>query len=254
MGQTGNKGDIDLNSADEKALTSIEGIDGARARHIMEARQNNGPFRSWEDVERVDGIGPTLLEKIKERARLGGDGAGKGAAGQKQGDGKAQAPQEEQEGDEELDADELVEALTSLAELDSEAVAAYTVAIESLEDEEMADKLTEFRGDHQRHVEELNELLERCGGEAVEDKDPEESLLAHLADTAAALGDRGVVLAMISNEQLTNGSYEAALELPCDDEVRSVIERNYADEQRHLRWLLERRAARGAESGADATR
>src|SRR4051812_33701641 len=233
MAQTQGKGsEIDLNSADEETLKSIEGIDGARAHHIVEARNKKGPFGSWEEVERVEGIGPTLLEKIKRQGRLGTGGQRRSATQQAREEGEGQ--DEQALAQEELDPAELVEALTALAALDSEAVAAYTVALESLEDDRMRDKLTEFLSDHQRHVEELNELLARKGGEAVEDLDPDEGLLARLEETAATLGDRGVVLALISSEQLTNGSYVAALELPCDDEVHSLIERNYRDEQRHL--------------------
>jgi rubrerythrin len=64
---------------------------------------------------------------------------------------------------------------------------------------------------------------------------------------AAALGAKGLLVAMIANEMLTNGTYQTALELPCPDEVRKLLERNFADEQRHLRWLLEARDQVGVE-------
>jgi rubrerythrin len=62
-------------------------------------------------------------------------------------------------------------------------------------------------------------------------------VLARLAEAADALGPRAALLAMLSNEQLTNGTYAAVLELDWYEDVAPVLERNFQDEQRHLRWL-----------------
>jgi competence ComEA-like helix-hairpin-helix protein len=228
--------DIDLNAASESALTRIEGIDGQRAHLIVEAREKRGAFHSWEEVEEVEGIGDTLVEKIKARAHLDGGDQSEASPGE----GEAAA----------LDPDALIEALTALAELDSEAAAAYQVGARAAEDADLRDQLKAFGRDHQRHVADLNELLERAGGDTVEDTEPDEGLLAHLAETAATLGDRGVLMAMIGNEQLTNRAYAAALELATDGEVRTIVERGIGDERRHLQRLEEAGAAWGLASGA----
>jgi competence ComEA-like helix-hairpin-helix protein len=230
---------IDLNRASAATLTQIEGIDGQRAHLIVEAREKRGAFHSWEELEEVEGIGETLVERIKARAHLD-DG----------GEQSALSPDEEE--GEGLDPEALIDALTTLAELDSEAVAAYQVGARSAEDTQLRDQLKAFGRDHQRHVSDLNELLERAGSDAVEDTEPEEGLLAHLADTAATLGDRGVLMAMIGNEQLTSRAYAAALELAGDSEVRTILEGGVADERRHLRWLEEAGARWGLAPGAAA--
>jgi competence ComEA-like helix-hairpin-helix protein len=57
-------GRIDLNTADEKMLDTLDGIGPAKARAIVENRTRYGPFRTVRDLDRVKGIGPSMLEKI----------------------------------------------------------------------------------------------------------------------------------------------------------------------------------------------
>jgi rubrerythrin len=52
-------------------------------------------------------------------------------------------------------------------------------------------------------------------------------------------------MAMIANEQLTTAMYEAAMELPFEDEVARILEVHMADEQRHLDWLSEQETRAG---------
>jgi rubrerythrin len=170
---------------------------------------------------------------------------------------QAESGDEAEEGDQGdgtpvLDEDNVIEALTRLAELDGEAAAAYAVAGEALEDDVMRAKIAEFREDHLRHVRDLNEVLEGAGASAVEEElEPDEAFLGSLTDMAAALGPKGLLVAMIANEMLTNGTYETALDLPCPDEIKNVLERNFADEQRHLQWLLEARDQLGVQFPAE---
>jgi rubrerythrin len=164
----------------------------------------------------------------------------------RQGGDGAPAPEEETRAW--LDDDGLVEVLSSLAELDAEAAAAYDAAIEAIADDDMTRILRVFRQDHLRHVRELNEVIERRGGDPVDEQlAPDQSFLGHLAGTAAILGAKSLLVAMISSEMLTNGTYLSMLELPADDDLVDLLERNYADEQRHLRWLLDVRADLGVE-------
>ena len=47
---------------------------------------------------------------------------------------------------------------------------------------------------------------------------------------------------MLGNEELTSHTYESALKLDWTAEQRAVIQKNYADEERHLAWI--KKAAR----------
>lgn len=69
---------VDVNTADEAALTSIKGVGAATARHIVEERNKRGPFKDAADLaERVSGIGPKSVTKLQD---AGLTIAGKGAA------------------------------------------------------------------------------------------------------------------------------------------------------------------------------
>jgi len=74
-------GPININTADAGALArELEGIGPAKAQAIVEYRQKNGPFRSAEDLLKVDGIGKKVLEQNRGNIRL--DKAAAGPAGE----------------------------------------------------------------------------------------------------------------------------------------------------------------------------
>jgi competence ComEA-like helix-hairpin-helix protein len=219
MGEAGKR--VDINSADEATLQTIQGVDRQQARVIVEQRESQGPFENWEQLELLEGIGPTLTKKLRAVAQLGSP------------------PSREKVPLPALDDGEIVEALSGLAELDAGAAAAYAAAAASTQDAQIAGQLSSFEGDHRRHVRELNAFIEQAGGEPVaEEPTGSDSLLSRLTDSAAALGASGLIVAMIANEMLTNGSYQTALELPFGPEIRKVLESNHGDEERHLHWLL----------------
>lgn len=57
---------VDLNSADEAALTTIPGIGPTKAQAIIAYREENGSFQIIEDLKNVSGIGDKTFEKLKE--------------------------------------------------------------------------------------------------------------------------------------------------------------------------------------------
>jgi len=58
---------IDVNTADEAALTSIKGIGPATAKHILEERNKRGPYKDASDLaERVSGIGPKSVARMQD--------------------------------------------------------------------------------------------------------------------------------------------------------------------------------------------
>ncbi|HWK24384.1 MAG TPA: helix-hairpin-helix domain-containing protein [Ureibacillus sp.] len=57
---------INLNSADETALTSLPGIGTSKAQAIITYREENGSFQKVEDLKNVSGIGDKTFEKLKE--------------------------------------------------------------------------------------------------------------------------------------------------------------------------------------------
>jgi competence ComEA-like helix-hairpin-helix protein len=57
---------VHLNSATVDELESLPGIGTATATRILGYREANGPFRSVADLQRVRGIGPARLERLRE--------------------------------------------------------------------------------------------------------------------------------------------------------------------------------------------
>jgi competence protein ComEA len=56
---------IDVNAADWAELSLLPGIGEQLAKRIVADRTANGPFRDWDDLLRVRGIGPKTLEGMK---------------------------------------------------------------------------------------------------------------------------------------------------------------------------------------------
>ncbi len=61
---------IDLNTAPAAELELLPGIGPALAARIIEERENEGPFESVDDLQRVRGIGPRTVERIREHAAV----------------------------------------------------------------------------------------------------------------------------------------------------------------------------------------
>lgn len=67
---------LDLNRATAGELMALPGIGEKRARAITAWREANGPFRCVEDLEKVRGIGPATLARLREFVCVNETGAG----------------------------------------------------------------------------------------------------------------------------------------------------------------------------------
>jgi competence ComEA-like helix-hairpin-helix protein len=57
---------LDMNRASVAELTVLPGIGRTRAEAIVLARIRQGPFAGLDDLQRVDGLGPTTLEALRD--------------------------------------------------------------------------------------------------------------------------------------------------------------------------------------------
>jgi competence protein ComEA len=57
---------ININRADAWLLEALPGIGDVRAQAIVDYREDNGPFRSIQDVTKVPGISDSTFDKIKD--------------------------------------------------------------------------------------------------------------------------------------------------------------------------------------------
>lgn len=137
---------------------------------------------------------------------------------------------------------ELCKELCDLIQLDIDAVVAYETAIREVDVIGIREQLEAFKQDHERHISQLSAVVHQFGEKAPERKpDFKGFLIQGFTAIRSATGIEGTLKAMKSNEELTNRTYQKALSLDLPHDVMSIVQRNYADEQRHLRaiegWL-----------------
>lgn len=53
---------LDINTADAAALTALPGIGPAKAAAIVAYREENGPFATLQDLDKVEGISARMVE------------------------------------------------------------------------------------------------------------------------------------------------------------------------------------------------
>jgi len=146
----------------------------------------------------------------------------------------------------ELDPAALAARLNDLLQLDHDALQAYDLAIAALRGERHRETLRRFRADHERHVQELTELVRSLGAVPVQ--------LPHLPSGAFKLamqaiggaagrlggGDRAVLLAFKSNERQVRDKYRRVADLvDLPPSMAATIRRAAADEATHYAWALE---------------
>jgi len=57
-----------LSTAPAESLDLLPGVGPVLATRLLDARRNVGSFRSWDVVDRVRGIGPKTIERLKALA------------------------------------------------------------------------------------------------------------------------------------------------------------------------------------------
>lgn len=131
--------------------------------------------------------------------------------------------------------------VNTLIQLDIDAVHAYQQAIQNIDEEDIRTKLTEYKEDHERHIRELSSHVRLNGGEPPDySPDFKGFLIKGFTALRSATGTAGALKAMETNEKLTNKKYAEASEWDVPLEARTIIQRNYSDEQRHLEYVQEK--------------
>ena len=63
-------GKININTADSDKLQELNGVGPVTAEKIISYRNENGRFKSIEDIKNVSGIGEKTFEKFKDKIRV----------------------------------------------------------------------------------------------------------------------------------------------------------------------------------------
>ncbi len=139
-----------------------------------------------------------------------------------------------------MDTKTIAKNLSSLAQLDIDAVHAYGQAMKNIDVAMVRNQLSRFQADHERHITDLSECIRRLGEEPPEyARDFKGFLLEGFTAIRSATGTEGALKAMKSNEEKTNKDYNAALSWDLPADVRAIVQRNYEDERRHLAYVEE---------------
>ncbi|OJH37961.1 hypothetical protein BON30_26485 [Cystobacter ferrugineus] len=143
--------------------------------------------------------------------------------------------------------------LQELLHIDVDAVMLYDAALRRISHPTVEQALMEFRSDHLRHIRELNDCIEQLGGErACIEVNAEQCDLHGFTPIEEGMPMEDVFMAMVDGEQITNQTYERLLKEEWPPEIHSLIDRNFADEQRHLLWVLKASRTRLWEQDAGA--
>lgn len=132
----------------------------------------------------------------------------------------------------------VVHCLQSLAQLDIDAIHAYSSAIERIDLSDVKKQLIHFRADHERHVSDLSTLIGKLGGNPPKTTlDFKGFLIQGFTAIRSMIGNESALKAMKMNEELTNKNYYEALEFDLQPDVKAVVQKNYEDERRHLKYI-----------------
>ncbi|MDB4959338.1 MAG: hypothetical protein JWO36_6907, partial [Myxococcales bacterium] len=129
----------------------------------------------------------------------------------------------------------VIDQLNDLIQLDYDAVQAYDLAIEHVDDAAAADDLELFKSDHERHIIELTAVVTVLGGSPKDlGRDVKGVLIEGMTKLRSVTGTKGALKAMRMNEKITNKMYEKALELDLPPVALEIVLLNRDDERRHL--------------------
>lgn len=132
----------------------------------------------------------------------------------------------------------MLDRLNSLIQLDIDATYCYDEAIKRTEDRDIAATLQTYRGDHEKHIDDLSEIVTGNGGKAPKrTPDMQGLLLQGITALRSVTGTEGALKAMEMNEKKTNEEYGKAQDWDVSPSIHAVLERDLDDEKRHLEFV-----------------
>lgn len=148
-------------------------------------------------------------------------------------------------------APEIVDGLNDLLQLNHDAIGAYDIAVEKLEDRDHASQIAGFKLDHERHIRELTKAIQGMGGAPVNEPHSTGPLKEAMQALGSLAGDRGTLLAWRTNEFQVRTKYDryAARAVHWPSDVKRMVDEQALDEERHYRWVADALEAMGVGSG-----
>jgi uncharacterized protein (TIGR02284 family) len=135
---------------------------------------------------------------------------------------------------------DVVVLLNRLIQLHYDAIDACKAAVAHVDDPRARQQLSATLEDHRGHVDELAGVVRNLGGEPAS---PGDRRPPHASKHAArsAEGEHALLEALSRNEEGARAAYEDATSLPgVPLDVLAALERNLADQRKHLAWVEHR--------------
>jgi uncharacterized protein (TIGR02284 family) len=135
---------------------------------------------------------------------------------------------------------DVVVLLNRLIQLHYDAIDACKAAVEHVEDPRSRQQLGATLEDHRGHVDELAVVVRNLGGEPASPSDLR-PLRARKRSAGGLDCERALLAALGKNEEGACAAYEDAASLPgVPLDVLAALERNLADQRKHLAWVQRR--------------
>jgi uncharacterized protein (TIGR02284 family) len=135
---------------------------------------------------------------------------------------------------------DVVVLLNRLIQLHYDAIDACKAAVAHVEDPRARQQLCATLEDHRGHVDELAVVVRNLGGEPASPSDLR-PLRANRRRPTSLEGEHALLEALGRNEEGARVAYEDAASLPgVPLDVLAALERNLADQRKHLAWLAGR--------------
>lgn len=142
---------------------------------------------------------------------------------------------------------EILDGLNDLLQLDHDAIGAYEIAIDKLQDRDHAQQIAGFKRDHERHIQELNLAIAGLGGTAKNEPHATGPFKQALQSLGGLAGDKGILIAWRTNELQVRTKYDAYASKAnhWGPDLKRLVDRNALDEERHYEWVTRALEAMG---------
>lgn len=133
---------------------------------------------------------------------------------------------------------ELIAALSSLVQLDIDAVHAYNQAVREIDDPIIRDRLLKFQKEHRNHIDSLSRQIEALGGQP---PDHTQDFKGYVIEAFTAIqsiaGLKGALKAIKTTEEITNRYYGEVVSWEAPAEVKELLRTYFSDEKIHLDYI-----------------
>lgn len=136
-----------------------------------------------------------------------------------------------------MDSKDVISKLGDLVALEFNAIETYEAAIERLENLDYRAKMTEFLGEHERHLMDLCDAIIQEGGSPPDSGDYKQFLTKGPVVIAGIGGDKTILKAMLFNESLTNKLYGSANDEIFPGYIQLMLKQALGDVRHHRVWI-----------------